>query len=102
MSSAPIQIRFSDVEFGKISPPGQRKSAVRLPQLEHRLPPPRIETDKIAVRLLRSLSLAFLAVKRTGLTVAVLLVGANGFTRLRSEDAVNGSVIITSASEPAL
>jgi hypothetical protein len=30
-----IQIRFSDVEFGKISPAGQRKSAVRrVPQLD--------------------------------------------------------------------
>jgi len=29
-----IQIRFNDVEFGKISPAGQRKSAVRVPQLD--------------------------------------------------------------------
>jgi len=63
---------------------------------------PRVETDKIALCFLRSLSLAFLAVEGTGLTAAVLLVGANCFTRLRSQDAVDGSVIITSAREPAL
>jgi hypothetical protein len=34
-----IQIRFSDAEFGKISPAGQRKLAVRVPQLESYLLP---------------------------------------------------------------
>ena len=42
--------------------------------------------------------LVYVAIK----LAAVLLVGANCSTRLRSQDAVNGSVIITSASEPAL
>src|SRR4030095_7410820 len=42
--------------------------------------------------------------QKTGLTgvVAVMLVGANSSTRLRSQDAINGPVIVTSASEPAL